>query len=352
MNERSVLQVLPHPGGGGETYLEALAAMEGYRFRRAYLVSRSRRAPSLLRGAVGVHRAALRHDALHAHGEVASGACLPALATRPSVVTLHGLHLLRRVSGLPRQLAEANLRLIVRAAARTICVSEAEHAELVDAVGARAARRALVIHNGVGISAAPGAEERAAARAELRIAPETVAGVCVGSLDEHKDPLTPVRAAIEVARGGADLVVLVVGDGPLRPEVERAARDKDAVRLLGFRADVRRVLAAADFFVLSSSREGLSFSLLEAMALGLPAVVSDAPGNPEAVGEAGLVVPYGDVAGFATAFRRLAADEGERLDLGARARERVAGRFRADEMVRRTREVYDEVVRERRGQAA
>ena len=90
--------------------------------------------------------------------------------------------------------------------------------------------------------------------------------------------------------------------------------------------------------------QGLSFALLEAMARALPPVVSDAPGNPEAVGEAGIVVPRGDVTGFASAFRRLADDGRERAELGEAARERVASSFRADVMVARTRELYESIL--------
>jgi glycosyltransferase involved in cell wall biosynthesis len=167
-------------------------------------------------------------------------------------------------------------------------------------------------------------------------------GVFVGSLDERKDPLTAARAAADVARDGPQLVLLVVGDGPLRRQLEQVARESRAVRLLGFRSDVRAILAAADFFVLPSHREGLSYGVLEAMSLGLPTVVSDAPGNPEAVGETGIVVRRGDTPGFANAFRRLLSDE-ERKTLGARARERIEHRFTAEGMVRRTRRVYEKV---------
>ncbi len=90
---RTVLHVLPHPGGGGETYVDALAAMEGYRFERLFLAPSPRPAKALRalpRTTLGVFRAA---DVLHVHGEVAAGICLPVLAARRSVVTLHGLHL-------------------------------------------------------------------------------------------------------------------------------------------------------------------------------------------------------------------------------------------------------------------
>lgn len=351
--DRSVLHVLPHPGGGGETYVDALSAIEEWRSDRVYLarsVNPRGARVSIARKALGTQRDARRHTIMHAHGEVAGMLCLPTLAVRPSVVTINGLHLLRRVDGASRAAAEANLRLIVRAASRTICVSQAEYDDVVEAVGPQAARRVLMIHNGVAPLRAPTLKERAAIRAELGIAPTTTVGVSVGALDEHKNPFTPIRAVLGLASSGADLALLIVGDGPLRPQVEEAAREHDgAVRVLGHRSDVSRILGAADFFVLSSQREGLSFALLEAMSLGLPAVVSDAPGNPEAVGDTGIVVPYGDVAGFAEGIARLLGDEGQRFTLGVRTREQVIRFFHVDDMRRRTRQVYDEVVRERHG---
>jgi glycosyltransferase involved in cell wall biosynthesis len=340
--ERAVLHVLPHPGGGGKTYVDALSRMDGYRFERAYLAPTASPSPSVLPAAAHVWRRARAFDVLHVHGEVASALCLPALAARPSVTTLHGLHLLRRHTGARRAAATASLRLGLRAASRTICVSQAEHDDLGDLLGERALARTVVIHNGVEPVEPPSADDRAAARAELGLEPSNTVGAWIGSLHEHKDPLTPIAAAAELA---GEVVLLVAGDGPLRDEVGRAA--SPSVRVLGFRPDVRRVLAAADFFVLSSNREGLSFALLEAMSLGLVPVVSDAPGNPEAVGETGIVVPFGDRAGFAAAFARLARDEAMRAALSDGARERVAAEFRLDEMIRRTRALYDEVGRPR-----
>ena len=134
----------------------------------------------------------------------------------------------------------------------------------------------------------------------------------------------------------------------MRAEAERAAAEADAVHILGFRRDVERILGASDFFVLSSRLEGLSFSLLEAMSLAVAPVVSDAPANVEAVGDAGTVVPFGDAARFAEAFARLAGNEPERRAMGERARERVARHYRSEEMLRRTRDLYDEVAALRR----
>jgi glycosyltransferase involved in cell wall biosynthesis len=191
--------------------------------------------------------------------------------------------------------------------------------------------------------AAPTSDERAEARAEFGLVDGEIAGAWIASLDTHKDPLTPIRAVQVAHDRGARIALLVAGDGPLRPDVERVAREH-AVRVLGYRRDVQRVLSAADFFVLSSRREGLSLSLLEAMSLALPSVVSDEAANAEAVGDTGIVVGYGDVDAFAAAFVRLAADQSERASLGSRARERVERRFSADEMVAATRNVYDDVL--------
>ena len=118
--------------------------------------------------------------------------------------------------------------------------------------------------------------------------------------------------------------------------------------MLGQRGDVPRLLAAADFFVLMSHREGLSFAVLEAMAHGLPAVVADVPENIEAIGDTGMAVRYGDEEELVAALRRLADDEPQRAELGDQARRRVADLFSAEDMVARTRAVYDDVIPERR----
>jgi glycosyltransferase involved in cell wall biosynthesis len=332
--ERSVLHVLPHPGGGGETYVDLLGEMPDHRFSRTYLAASATASGQLLRGVAGVVRQSRRHDLLHVHGEAAAALCLPLLATRPSVVTLHGLHLARRLSGISQRAAVLNLRSLLRAADRTICVSQSEHGVLTSLVGVKAARRAVVVPNGVRVEP-PARDARAEVRGELGIADYEPVAIWVGSLDDRKDPLTAVRAAQR-----ASLTLLVVGDGPLRAEVERAGDER--IRVLGQRNDVSRLLAAADLFVLTSHREGLSLALVEAMAAGLLPIVRELPENLEAVGDAGVV--YDGEDDLVAAVGRLAASESERAALGERARERVAKLFSAEKMVARTRAVYDDVL--------
>jgi glycosyltransferase involved in cell wall biosynthesis len=90
-----------------------------------------------------------------------------------------------------------------------------------------------------------------------------------------------------------------------------------------------------------SGREGLSLAVLEAMARGLAVVVSDGPGNPDAVGDAGIVFPYGEPQALANALDELASDPGLRARLGEAARERARTRFSAARMIAETREVYE-----------
>jgi glycosyltransferase involved in cell wall biosynthesis len=313
--ERRVLHVLPHPGGGGETAVDVLSAIPGFPGERVYLSPGSEPGPALARGVVATLRRR-GYDLLHVHGEVAAALCLPLLAARPSVFTPHGLHLVRRLGGVAQRAAALNLRLAVRAASRTICVSEHEQRELARFADAR---RSVVIPNGVRLPTP-----------SPRPARDPVA-IWVGSLDERKDPLTAARAAED-----ADVELLVVGDGPLRAGLGRA-------RLLGRRSDVADLLGGADLYLHTSRREGLSFSLLEAMAAGLACVAGDLPENREALGDAGLYAPLGDVEAFAAALRTLADDPEKRGALGTAARARIQ-RFTVQNMVARTRLVYEEIL--------
>jgi len=351
--ERSVLHVLPHPGGGGETYVDLLSEMDGYRFDRVYLAtSPSPRGAwrSLAAGVARAPRAAWSHDIVHAHGEVASALMLPALAARPSVVTTHGLHFLRRASGVGVVLARAALRAVTAATTITICTSEVERLELHAVMGSERHRQLRVIHNGVKVGKPAQPLDKAAARAALGLRGDDLVAAWMGGLDTHKDPATPAQAAVAARAAGLRIVLLLAGDGPLRSEMdELARRSGDSVRVLGFRSDGASILAAADFFVVSSVREGLSFSLLEAMSAGLAVVASRTPGNVEAVGEAGIIVSAGDVGALSSAYARLASDDGARIRLGATARARIAARFTLETMIRETQAAYADAWNLKRG---
>ncbi len=169
-----------------------------------------------------------------------------------------------------------------------------------------------------------------------------VAGI-VGRLDPIKDHPTLLRAFARVRERHPDAVLLVVGDGPERESLERAAGD--GVRFLGNRLDAPDVLRALDVFVLSSRNEGISNTILEAMATGLPVVATRTGGNPELVvdGSTGRLVPVGDVTAFADRLLAYLADPDLRRAHGAAGRERVLERFTIERMVASYETVYQRV---------
>jgi glycosyltransferase involved in cell wall biosynthesis len=151
-----------------------------------------------------------------------------------------------------------------------------------------------------------------------------------------------MRVAARIHGKMPEVEFLLVGDGPLRPELEKQAQDLglgNQVVFLGDRKDVPNILAAMDVAVLTSDSESLSNVLLEAMAAGLPVVAYHVGGNAELVNEErGVLIPAGDEEGFAAAVLRLLALPAMRLQLGENGRtfaresfslERILARYEA-----------------------
>jgi len=176
----------------------------------------------------------------------------------------------------------------------------------------------------------------------------------VGRLEAVKDQLTLVLAFNELCRQRPDdrrLRLVLVGDGSLRNKIEElVARQglQDRVWLAGTRDDVPRLLAALDVFVLPSLAEGISNTILEAMACGLPVVASRVGGNEELLkeGETGFLVPRADPQAMAVALLNYVDDASLRAAHGTVARTLVEGTFSIDHMVNRYLEVYDELCRQ------
>lgn len=148
------------------------------------------------------------------------------------------------------------------------------------------------------------------------------------------------------------LRLVLVGDGPARDSLERFARDircEEHVRFVGSQDDVENWLNLADVFWLASSFEGMSNSLMEAMAVGKPSVVSDIPPNRELIdqGGHGFLVTPGDTVAFMQFTRRLIDEPELRQRLGTAARSRMLEEFSVDRMCERHVALYREVTRER-----
>jgi glycosyltransferase involved in cell wall biosynthesis len=335
-----VLHVLPHPGGGAETYLEQLRDLDGFDQRR-FEIARARTPfaalPSLLARLPRLALARRSADLVHIHGDAAALLALPLLGRTPAVWTTHGLHLLRR-----RPALAPLARRVVASTGATVCTSEAEAREL-GRLAPDMRSRLLVVPNGIPLPAPLDDAVRAAVRGELGIGETEAVALFLGELEPRKRPLDAVQAAGLARSAGAPITLLVAGSGPLADTI--AERAGPAVRVLGFRRDPQALLAASDMLVLPSAREGHSFALLEAMGLGLAVVAADSPGMREALGEAGIVVPVGDPAALAHALVLLATDAKRRADLGRLARERVALQFTRERLRADVRAAYELALR-------
>jgi glycosyltransferase involved in cell wall biosynthesis len=157
-----------------------------------------------------------------------------------------------------------------------------------------------------------------------------------------------LEAAVHVRREIPEARFVLVGQGPLEAAVRQRARTlglDGTVVFAGYRDDVPRVAGIFDVFALSSLFEGLSIALIEAMALGKPAVVTEVGGIPEVVQhmKQGLIVPPGNARALAEAIVTLLRDPSLRERLGEAARHRAAD-FDIRKAVRRMEEVYRELL--------
>jgi len=169
----------------------------------------------------------------------------------------------------------------------------------------------------------------------------------VGNLFPVKDHMTVLRAVDRLAETSVDWRLLLIGAGPelssLRDFVDAHPQWRHRVSFLGATNRVPLLLKAMDIYVLCSAAEGISNSLLEAMATGLPAVVTNTGGNPEVVveGKSGLLFPVGDFRGLADHLLLLQAKMDLRVQLGGQALRRVSEEFSIDSMVRKYEQVYE-----------
>jgi glycosyltransferase involved in cell wall biosynthesis len=206
-----------------------------------------------------------------------------------------------------------------------------------------------VIVHGVELeSIAAQRNERDKVRLELGIGPEQIVICTVANFRWHKGYPDLLAAARAVIDRGCDVVFIAVGQGPLEAEIRARQLELglgERFRLLGYRPDAIRVLAGSDIFVLASLEEGYPVALMEALAIGLPVVATDAGGIPDAVrtGVEGIVVPRGGPPALAEALVVLAQNAELRRSMATAAQAR--GReFDISRAVRRTMEIYDALV--------
>lgn len=204
-----------------------------------------------------------------------------------------------------------------------------------------------VIYNGIQpLSVA--AADIAAAKAEWGLQQDELIFGTVARLDPIKNHPLMLRAFHALLQQGVNAKLLIVGDGETRQQLttlvdELALQNK--VIFTGYQAQPKALLACMDIYLLSSLSEGTSMTLLEAMSLGKPCVVTNAGGNPEIIThqQNGLVTPNDQWQPFAQAMQTLAQNTERRTQMGQAAKTRFAAHFSASAMLKQYQSLYQRI---------
>jgi glycosyltransferase involved in cell wall biosynthesis len=272
-----------------------------------------------------------RPDVVHAHNP--GMAAVTALATRRGrnprgLVSVHGV---------PESDWPATARILRLAGLPAVACGPGVEAALAD----RSCRVLATISNGVG--PAPDPADRAALEREWGLTPGTRLIVAAGRLVSAKNHALAIRALADVP----DAALAILGEGPLRDDLEDAARAAgvaDRVVLAGLRADAREVMGAADAVVICSHAEGLPLVALEALAAGTPLVATAVRGLRDLIadGRDGMLVPPDEPDALAGALRRVLADRDLARRLGAEG-QRVAAANSEEVMVASYLALYERI---------
>ncbi len=197
---------------------------------------------------------------------------------------------------------------------------------------------------------APG--EASAWRQSHEIDPNSRIVIYVGRLSPEKGLRGLIKGFVLAARDAPGLVLLLVGDGPMRYELEQLVNEfnlpKNRIRFIG-RVPVREVpdwLRASDLYALTSPNEGFSCALLEAMSVGLPSLVSDIPANLQLIdpGVHGVTVPPEDETAICAALGGLFRDPESLRRMGKAARLKVLENYTVDKVIARYEELFGSTV--------
>lgn len=329
-------------------------ATSGVRVLPLPTLTRELRPVSDLRALLALVRLLRREkpDLLHVHTSKAG--FLGRLAARltgirPVIYSPHGSILAGYFSPRTTRLFARLDALAARFTDRIVCCTPKEIGEYL-AAGIGRPEQYVVIPNGLdaeayALRAAPPEQTRAA----LGLPAGSRPVLCAGRLVPVKGQTYLLQAWPSVLTGEPRALLLLAGEGPdeavLRAQAY-ATGVAGSVRFLGFREDLSSLLACAEILVLPSLNEGFGMALVEAMAMGKPAVASAVGGVPEVVldGGTGLLVPPGDPGALATAIRHLLEDPAAAQQMGEAGRERARKAFSRETFLGGHRDLYGELL--------
>jgi sugar transferase (PEP-CTERM/EpsH1 system associated) len=232
-------------------------------------------------------------------------------------------------------------RFLSRCVYEYICVSKDMEQWLKNKV--RVCKQVTQIYNGVDIQRFAPKRTNNKLRVSLGLADNEVVVGIVARLDPIKNHPLLLRAFDNIKKDYQNTRLLVIGDGPDKKRLESLAGGN--VLFLGNRADIPEILRILDIFVLPSLNEGISNTILEAMATGIPVIASNVGGNSELVknGVTGMLVESGSLEGLISALRVYLDNKHLRSSNGEMARVHIKNNFSIQAMVDAYEKVYKRI---------
>ncbi len=266
---------------------------------------------------LGTQLKRIRPDVIHSHLDVLLY-LLPFY--RRDQIKLHTVHSMAQyeATGLQRVVRWLAFRLL---GVTPVAIGDSVRNSICSCYGLTP-HRIPVVYNGVAMDGAKDREKHQTNMLSL---------ISIGTLYPIKNHRMQLLALQKILQQGVPARLTILGDGPLKEELTRQIRDMGlthAVTLAGWQEQVGEYLKKADIYLCTSTVEGISLAILEAMAWGLPVIATDVGGNKDLVhpGENGILIPSGDADALADAIGALFEDE-MRREAMAQASSRIAGRF-------------------------
>ncbi len=282
----------------------------------------------------------------HKHKTTALGTAAAIFSGIPYVIShVHGMNRTRTL------LTRLINWLILKQTALIIGVSERVRQDILKTNWGLAPEKVVTVWNGIDITPVDAISlNRKLARIKMGVSEREFVFGSVGRLAKTKGHKYLLTAFSEIRSKCPDARVVIIGEGPLRRDLEEQARELGIthhVLFPGFRSDVLELLPGFDIFVLPSIAEGLSLALLEAMASKLPVIASDIGGIPEVFGdkEIGRLIPSKDIAALGNAMLEIySLDKRSKMLLGENARIRIESEFNIDFMCKKLVGLYESLL--------
>jgi len=292
-------------------------------------------------------------DIIHTHSSKAGiiGRWAARLAKVPIIIhTIHGWGFYPRQNLLKRRLFIFLEKITGRITDRLVAVSGANiETGIENGIGSK--EKYALIRSGIKPSRFHNVKvDIAEKKKELGLEEDTKVVAMIAPFKPQKAPLDFVKMANQVIIKKPDTQFLLIGDGGLRPEIERSIKElnlEKKVILAGWRKDIPQLLKVLDILVLTSRWEGLPRVFPEAMASGLPIVANKVDGAPEAIEEGmnGFLTSVGDIRGMAGKIISLLDNPEMAKEMGRKGREKVFPEFDIDLMVEKINDLYQELTR-------